>query len=85
MRKALMLAVGALKGKSIQCISEIIAPRMLRLHAHQMFVIIDLLSILTIVGEDLQGDCALSAVFLYNYFSVTSSAQGCENLPKLVG
>lgn len=37
---------------------------MLRLHAHQMFVNIDHLSILTIVGEDLQGDSAPAAMFL---------------------
>lgn len=59
-----MLAARALKDKSIHCISQMIAPRMVRLHAHQMFVNIDFLLTLPIVGEDLQGDCIPSAMFL---------------------
>lgn len=84
MHKALVLAVGALKGKSIQCISQTIAPRMLRLHAHQMFIDIDLLSILTVVGEDLQGDYASSA-FHFGISYLNSGVPMRRNLPKLVG
>lgn len=81
---ALMIAVAALRGKCIQCISKIIAPRMPRLHAHSVLIDIDCLSILTIFDEELQGDREPSAVFFKNKLLDLLTPMP-QNFPKLVG
>lgn len=64
MYKAMVFTIGALYGKSIQCISYVIAPRTLRLHIDQMIVDIDFSSILKVVGKEFQDDWASFAVTL---------------------
>lgn len=64
-----MVSIGALNGKSIQCISYITAPWMLGLYTHQMIVNIDFFSILKIVGKDFQDNRASSAVILQEKFA----------------
>ena len=65
-----MLALGALEGKCVKCITDMTASWVLRFDTAHIVIDVDLFAVLSIVGEDLQCNRTVFAGQLSTFVDV---------------